>query len=699
MRSLVVGLCAVSPLVTAELALAQRPIRIRPFPVQATPGQVAPVRVVPSQVVRRDVAPPTRPSAPAATAAFPTVFVMLGDEGISRPAADELIASQLPAGQLPADQLPAGQLPAGQLPEGVEALPRVEGQPDPAGADRPSPDAKPTNSESARQRSRAADRQRDADRQEADNRSSRALADREAADRAAAAGGDDPDADDDRLVARGEDDLLLADVIASLYRSYPEIAAARQQAALANGLLVEAYGAFDTKLDVHTINEPTGFYENYRHGIGVARNTWWGGYVAAGYRLGRGVFQPWYLERETETGGEFKIASVTPLLQGRAIDPLRVGVFQANIERQMAGPMVQQAILEASRDAAVIYWSWVAIGAVLEAQKELLRLAEVRNEQFEFGVAAGKFAEIDLILNRQLVAERRAKVLETEQKFRETGFKLSLYLRNEVGQPLVPPDDWLPIHFPVIELPPLNNFQEDLLAALARRPEPRLLQLEIRQVQFDRELAANQMLPRLDLIADGSQDVGNAATSSDDKGEFVLVFGVQGEVPIQRRKARGKLQQTSAKIAQLTEKLRLQENKIGAELQVAYNQLLLASEIVDAAEISLRAAFESLDRYRFAFDRGKIDLIVLNLIESKAFETEIKLVEAQQRWFASLADMQLVLGLDPLDQAMVVSSLPASTRPMPGDMPEPVKIDEDAFGKDWERRTQPKEAGEEEEEE
>lgn len=627
MRSLAAGLCAVSYLGSLDNVLAD---------------------------------PPTW----AQQASFPTVFVMLGDEGVST-AVDE-------------------------LPPDVELLPEADGKPDTAPVDQPS------KSEAARTRSRAAEQQRGADRLESDQRSDKVLADREAADRASAAGDGDPGADVDRIVERGPDDLRLADVIASLYRSFPEIAAARQQAALANGQLVEAYGAFDTKLHYHTLNEPTGFYENYRHGIGVARNTWWGGYVAAGYRLGRGVFQPWYLERETETGGEFKLAMVQPLLQGRAIDANRVAVFQANLERQMAGPMVQQAILEASRDAAFIYWQWVAIGAVLEAQKDLLKLAEERNEQFEFGVAAGKFAEIDLILNRQFVAERQAKVLETEQKFRETGFKLSLYLRNEFGQPLVPPDAWLPIHFPVIELPELNNFQEDLLAALARRPEPRLLQLEIRQIQFDRQLARNDMLPALDFVVDGSQDIGGPASKSDDKGEFVLVIGVQGEVPIQRSKARGKLQQTSAKIIQLSEKLRFQENKIGAELQTAYNELMLASEIVETAEISLRAAFETLDRYRFAFDRGKIDLIVLNLVESKAFETEIKLVEAQQRWFSALANMQLALGLDPLDQAMVVSDLPLSTRPMPADMPEPVKIDEDAFGKDWERRAQPMEEKEEE---
>ncbi len=251
-----------------------------------------------------------------------------------------------------------------------------------------------------------------------------------------------------------------------------------------------------------------GFYENYRNGLGVARQTWWGGYVAAGYRIGRGSFQPWYKERQTNEGGEFKVGVSQPLLQGRAIDAQRVAVFQASLDQQAAQPIVQQAILETSREATSLYWQWVALGAVFEAQRELLALAEKRGEQFEAGVKAGKFAEIDLILNQQLIAERRTKVLESEQKFRTIAFKLALYLRDDAGQPLLPSDNWLPTQFPVIEPPPPSDLQDDLAAALIRRPEPQILQYELRQIQLDRRLAGNDLLPRFDLVAEASQDVG-----------------------------------------------------------------------------------------------------------------------------------------------------------------------------------------------
>lgn len=464
------------------------------------------------------------------------------------------------------------------------------------------------------------------------------------------------------------DNLTLADVVASLYRSYPEITRVRQEARLAGGERLSAYGTFDTKLQTHSLSEPTGFYENYRHGLGLARQTWWGGYLAAGYRIGRGSFQPWYKERQTDEGGEFKVAVAQPLLRGRAIDPQRVAVFQASLAQQAAQPLVQKTILDSSMDAASVYWDWVAAGSVLKAQRALLVLAEERGAQYEAGVAAGKFATIDLVLNQQLIAERRAKLLETEQKYRASSFKLSLFLRDGNGQPMVPDDRWLPKRFPQIHPPELGTFAQDYAAALDRRPEVQLTRFELRQTELDFRLARNQLLPQLDFVAEASQDVGAPATKADDKSEFELVIGFQSEVPIQRRKAQGKIQSTSAKIAQINEKLRLVQDKIGVELRTAYNALSLSQQIVAQSEISLRAALESLDRYRFAFDKGKADLIYLNLIETKANETEIKLVASQREWFVALAQMQHALGLDPLDQAMAVSALPPSDRLTPSDV-------------------------------
>lgn len=478
------------------------------------------------------------------------------------------------------------------------------------------------------------------------------------------------DASDPSATGASASHLALADVIASVYRCYPEVLQAQQERARTAGLQTQAAGAYDLKLEGYTLSEPTGYYENYRHGIGVARQTWWGGYVSAGYRMGRGEFAPWYKERETNKAGEFKLGLVQPLLQGRALDAQRVALFQSQLAQQAANPYIQQAILDAARDASVAYWEWVSGGTKLRAQNKLLRLAEQRGEQFQQGFNAGQFAEVDLVLNQQLIAERKVKVLEAEQKYRASSFKLSLYLRDANGEPMVPNRDWLPRSFPSLAHEDHISAEQELGAALQRRPELQLLLLQLQQMQWDQRQAMNQMLPSVDLVAEASQDIGTPTSSYNDKGQFELVFGVQGQVPIQRRKARGKLQSTSAKMSQLNEKLRLQQNKVLTELQIQGNTLELDGQIVAQSRTGLTAALDTLQRYRFAFQRGKADLIYLNLLETKATETELKWLDAQRDWFATLAELQRALALDPLEQANEVSQLPPTEAPLPPPLPD-----------------------------
>ena len=446
--------------------------------------------------------------------------------------------------------------------------------------------------------------------------------------------------------------LLLADVIASSIQSFPQIEQARLQAGVAAGETTSARGFYDHKLQGYTLNEPTGFYENSRSGIGVARQLWWGGYLSAGYRTGRGDFAPWYKERETNKGGEFKVAMVQPLLQGRAIDPARVELLQANLRLQAVAPEIERAILMIGREGAETYWQWLAAGSFLRSQEELLRLAEVRAEQLRVLLQEGAIKALDLTFNDQLVAERRVKVIETRQKFRELGVKLSFYLRDEVGQPLYPREEWAPKVFPPIQQLPPGDFPADLAAAFSRRPELRGLSLEMQHVTLDLRLAQNQMAPQLDFISGASQDVGTPVSSPNDKGQFELEVGLEGEVPIQRRKALGKIQSTRGKLAQLDQKIRLQQDKIGVELMTARNALDQAALEVVQAEAALQASLKVLEEFNVALREGQVDLIYINILETKVTEYQIKLVESRQKWFAGLAAMQAALGLDPLEQAI-----------------------------------------------
>jgi outer membrane protein TolC len=445
--------------------------------------------------------------------------------------------------------------------------------------------------------------------------------------------------------------LQLSDVIASTYRAFPLLEIARLQSGVTAGQQTSALGAYDVKLEYYSLNQPVGFYETYRNGIGVARQLWWGGYASAGYRIGRGSFEPWYKERETNGGGEFKVGLMQPLLQGRAIDPYRVELFQANLRRQAVGPEIQNQILIAGQDAAKAFWFWVEIGNVLKAQERLLEIAVKRGEQLERTKAAGAASNLELSLNAQQIHERQLKVNDTRQKFRDTAFKLSLFLRDEGGNPMLVPPEWLPSDFPEIGALPVGNFEADLQTALMSRPELSLIEIDRQSTRWDLSLARNQLLPNVDFALLTTQDVGAGTSSINDKGDFQVEAGVTGGVPIQRRKASGKILSTEQKLMQISQKAAWQRNKIEVELRTARNALDTAQQNVFTARELLNQANITVNIFRRSLAAGRTDLFFLLTQEIKVNDSEVKLLEAERDFFIALAAMQAALGLDPLEQA------------------------------------------------
>ncbi|MBU6239502.1 MAG: TolC family protein [Planctomycetes bacterium] len=446
--------------------------------------------------------------------------------------------------------------------------------------------------------------------------------------------------------------LLLADVIASTYRAYPEIEIARLQSGVARGEITNSLGAYDLNLEYYSLNRPIGAYENFRNGVGVARQLWWGGYAMAGYRIGRGDFEPWYKERETDKGGEFTVGFIQPLLQGRAIDPFRVALFQANLDQAAVQPEIQFNVLWTSLDAAYAYWSWVEAGNVLKSQEELLNLAIQRNDILLKLFDRGWSSRNELSINAQTISERQLKVFEAQQKFRNAAIKLAIFLRDDSGAPMLAAPEWLPAGFPVVEQLPQINFDADFEAAQQRRPELQLIAIDVQRLRWDLELARNQLLPTFDAQLRTFKNVGDVASRFDDKEETMVETGFEGGVPIQRRKARGKIDSTLAKMQQIEQKRIFQINKIEVELRRGANDLEFSKKMVDRSAQLVRETRETLEYFRRDFAAGNRDFLFLLQQEAKVTESEIKLLDAEREYFMSLAKLQATLGLDPLEQAL-----------------------------------------------
>jgi outer membrane protein TolC len=444
-------------------------------------------------------------------------------------------------------------------------------------------------------------------------------------------------------------DITLDDVIDSVYRAYPALRAALYNRNIAQGQHLSAQGNFDTKFKGATQNQPLGFYENYRHGLGLEQPTYWGGEVFTGYRIGRGFFEPWYQERPTNLGGEFKAGVSIPLWRNRNIDQRRAELWSTAWQTHRVEPQIQAELLDFVLMASDAYWSWVAAGQIYQIQKQLLELATARNAGIEREVELGARDPPDLQDNRRLIVSREAKVISALQKFQQASYKLSIFLRDAAGDPLVLSEDQLP-KFPALDDSAIPPLESDIQVALGNRPELQELEFQRKQLQIELNLARNDALPSVDAVIIGSDDVGEPTSSKKDKSETVLEAGIQVEVPLQRRKARGKQQSVAGKLSQLVVKRGLMQDKIVAEVQNVHAALLATYETVQKAREAVELARYMADVERQKFEAGASDLLTLNLREQQSATAAEAEVEALLEYFRAKAVYRAVLAQDHQNQ-------------------------------------------------
>ncbi len=448
------------------------------------------------------------------------------------------------------------------------------------------------------------------------------------------------------------------DVILSVRRYYPLVQAAYQERRVADGNQLAAWGEFDTKVKAVSENGPLGFYETYRNSTGIIQPRYDGGYFFGGYRNGGGNFEPWYLERETNAGGEFKGGFRVPLLRDHDIDTRRAALWRATYDQQLADPFIRASLIEFTAEAGRAYWKWVAAGRKYQLGRRWLELALDRNDRIRSRVEAQDLDPPELIDNERAIAKRQAKLADSLRVVEQSAQKLSVYLRDESGRPWVPDLDRIP-PFPDLLNIDSADADRDIDRARQNRPELESLSLWLRQLQVDYAEACNLTRPQLDAQLTGAQDVGEPTSSKRDKSQFEVEAGIYFEVPVQQRKGRGKMHAVQAKMAQLGAKRRLVSDKIAAEVQAAYAGLIRSRESAIKAKEAAELADQMADIERRKFELGESDLLKVALREQYALEAAEEQVESELRHFMTFSDYAATLGMDQPSVALMAVEFPA----------------------------------------
>lgn len=386
----------------------------------------------------------------------------------------------------------------------------------------------------------------------------------------------------------------------------------------AQGKLLSQRGAFDPVLSADGKAETGSYYDTRRVGAELNQpTTLWGTELFVGYRFGRGVDSeerfPTYYDDETLPLGEVRAGARVPLLRDGAIDRRRFERLDALFGVRQVGQEADLTERDVSYAASLAYWKWVVAGAALQAAKQLQDLAVVRDRQLRERLEGGAISRFDVTDNERLVLKRRARLVMARRSLREMALKLSLYLRDETGRPVVPTSAGVPDVTEVV-VPDLPKLKKPL--ALARRCHPMVLraEAEVRRAKLFYRFARNRLLPKLDVKGEVRKDLGDDDRMTID-GDPEFVGQVTFEVPLLFRDARGKVEQGRAEYRKTRTDREFQVDRIEMFVLDTHSAIGAAIEASEVARSLVKTTRELADGERERFFNGASNLLFVNIRE------------------------------------------------------------------------------------
>ncbi len=429
--------------------------------------------------------------------------------------------------------------------------------------------------------------------------------------------------------------LTEAAMAAAVDARVPDLAAAEAKLAEAEGKRLGARGAFDPKLGGKVEAEVAGPYERLYADTYLSVQTGLGPSLEVGHRVGTGAFPDYYGQYDTLDGGELRLGVSVPLLQDLGMTAERASRLLADRGVDAASAALEDKRQQLIGKAVQALWKWSATGEKRALAEELLQLAEDRQASIERQVALGAMPEVEAVDNGRVVLTRRGDRRLAEMDDAMAGLALSYFLRGPDAAPHPPDAADRPLALPE---PREEGVAVDALvsAAVAARPDLRVLDALLAAAEVERRRARSVVLPELDLVGGVAKDAG----AGDPKlGKTEVDAGVRVAVPLLLRKGRGEVARTGAAVDRVAAERRARVDAMGIEIRQLVATRDAAADRWRLATDTATQAARVATLERRAFELGASDIFKLNKREETLAKARKDLIEARLQWH--LADAAL----------------------------------------------------------
>ncbi len=444
--------------------------------------------------------------------------------------------------------------------------------------------------------------------------------------------------------------ITLEEVLASVEAHHPVIHAARARAAGAGALQVAAEGAFDPTLELSGQANPLGYYGYARANAAISQYLGvMGASAFAGYRYGGATNSggiPDYLGGvETLDAGEVRIGVAVPLLRDGLTDARRTAIERGRLAASAGDFDVVARVLRTQLSAADAYAKWVSAGEKLSIANALRDLAEERDQQIRARVAAGALAQIEAIENQRAVLERRQTVVSAQRAFERASLQLAMFLRDARGRPRLAAIEELPPASGMRIETPATSEVSAISRALEQRPDLQRARAIEQSAYRESELRDNQVLPRLDLSATGSADLGTGSANAVTRlSPPALEIGATFSIPLGLRDPTGRRDAARSEATALRFERELLEDQVTIEVRDALSALRAAVASVELASANADVAERVAAAERTRFEAGATTLLFVNLREAIAGAARASLADARAEHTVARVWVDLVDG-------------------------------------------------------
>ena len=434
--------------------------------------------------------------------------------------------------------------------------------------------------------------------------------------------------------------LTLEEVLKQTRSQAPKILMSLEKVISSQEKVRAARGNFDANIEGEYYNRSEGYYPGKHYGAKVVKPLQFlGAKVYGGWRRSEGNFPAYEGERLTLDEGEVMAGLSFNLLRNFNIDEKRLKLGVSQLKLQESQWRNKEIFMKLQKEASVAFWAWVAAGHMLRVAEELLELSLNRQDAFEKRIKRGDLAALYSVENRQYIVKRRSKVQKALAEFQMAALYLSLYWRDNKGNPILATLDQVP-KLEDMEFSSLRNKDLQVKDLIQANFSLQSLSTQIEVAKQRQDFFDSRYLPDVKVKYEVIKDrgVGSKTLQGTD---HKLVVGI--EIPLEYNLIKGEARANEAKRRILSHERRLLQDKLKVKINQLKTKLETSMQIIENArqEVSLGRQLEAGEKQKF--NSGASDFFVVNLREQNTFDARLRQIEALFTYQETLAKYREIL--------------------------------------------------------